>query len=86
MKAVAAPSRAITHIQNTAPGPPTKMALATPARLPVPTLDERLMAKAWKEVIFRLPMLSIGSLPGRKRFLIIVGSIVNCTPRRFHVK
>ena len=31
------PSKAIIHIQNTAPGPPTVMAVATPARLPVPT-------------------------------------------------
>ena len=38
-KAVAEPTSAITHIQNTAPGPPTAMAVATPARLPVPTRE-----------------------------------------------
>ena len=35
--ALAAPSSAITHIQKTAPGPPMAMAVATPARFPVPT-------------------------------------------------
>jgi hypothetical protein len=96
MKAVAAPSRAITHIQNTAPGPPTKMALATPAKLPVPTLEERLMAKAWKEET-DLPFPSLkgrgiksspfkGELEGVHRFFSIVGSIVNCTAFKFQVK
>ena len=36
-KALLAPSNAITHIQNIAPGPPTVIAVATPARFPVPT-------------------------------------------------
>ena len=72
MKAVLAPSKAITHIQNTAPGPPTKMALATPAKLPVPTLDERLMAKAWKEdTFFPVDVDSVGV----HRLRSIVGSI-----------
>ena len=31
------PSSAVIHIQNTAPGPPVEMAMATPAMLPVPT-------------------------------------------------
>ncbi len=30
---------AMTHIQKTAPGPPTAMAVATPAMLPVPTRE-----------------------------------------------
>ncbi len=34
--AVAAPKNAISHIQNIAPGPPSTMAVATPAILPVP--------------------------------------------------
>ena len=38
MKADDEPSKANTHIQNTAPGPPMLMAVATPARLPVPIL------------------------------------------------
>ena len=45
-KALAAPRRAITHIQNTAPGPPRAIAVATPARLPVPTREAMDMAKA----------------------------------------
>ncbi len=49
MKAVDAPIKAITHIQNTAPGPPIAMAVATPTMLPVPTLPERARQKAWKE-------------------------------------
>ena len=46
MKAVADPRRAMTHIQKTAPGPPIAMALATPARFPVPTRDAIETAKA----------------------------------------
>ncbi len=36
-KIVAIPTRAVTHIQKTAPGPPETSAVATPAMLPVPT-------------------------------------------------
>ena len=50
-KAVEAPMRAMTHIQNTAPGPPTAMAVATHARFPVPTLVATDTAKAWKDEI-----------------------------------
>ena len=34
------PNMAITHIQNTAPGPPAWIAMATPAILPRPTVAE----------------------------------------------
>ena len=44
-----APDALQAHIQNTAPGPPMAMAVATPARLPVPTLVATETAKAWKE-------------------------------------
>ena len=37
IKAVEDPSRAITHIQKTAPAPPAEMAATTPTRLPMPT-------------------------------------------------
>ena len=37
MKAVEEPSRAMSHIQNTAPAPPALMAATTPTRLPMPT-------------------------------------------------
>ena len=37
-KAVDAPISAVTHIQNTAPGPPAEIAATTPTMLPIPTL------------------------------------------------
>ena len=43
---VAMPTSAVIHIQNTAPGPPTAMAVATPAILPVPTVADRAVIKA----------------------------------------
>ena len=49
MNALLEPNRAIIHIQNTAPGPPTVRAVATPAKLPVPTRLANDTAKAWKE-------------------------------------
>ena len=44
------PKKADTHIQNTAPGPPAKMAPVTPAMLPVPTVPARAVDTAWKGV------------------------------------
>ena len=58
-KALALPKRAIIHIQNTAPGPPTTIAVATPARLPVPTRLAMDTAKAWNEEMLRLPSLPL---------------------------
>ena len=37
---------AMAHIQNTAPGPPRLIAMATPATLPVPTRDAAEIEKA----------------------------------------
>ena len=37
-----------THIQNIAPGPPTEIAIATPAMLPRPTVPDNAVAKAPK--------------------------------------
>src|SRR5690606_537836 len=48
---VAMPTRAVHHIQNSAPGPPRKMAVATPAILPVPTVAARQVISAWKGLI-----------------------------------
>ena len=56
MKAVAVPSRATTHIQKIAPGPPRMRASATPTMLPVPTRQARPTAKAWKEDRERPPL------------------------------
>ncbi len=45
-KLLAMPSRAETHIQNTAPGPLAAIASVTPARLPLPTRAARLVQSA----------------------------------------
>ena len=37
----------VIHIQNSAPGPPMPMAVATPTMLPVPTVAARAVVKAW---------------------------------------
>ena len=49
MKLLAAPMIAKTHIQNTAPGPPVTMAVATPAILPTPMRAPMLRQNASKE-------------------------------------
>ena len=46
----AMPSRADIHIQNTAPGPPYTMAVATPAMEPVPIVAARAVDRAWSWV------------------------------------
>ena len=46
---VEAPSRAVTHIQNTAPAPPADTAATTPTRLPMPTRVAVEMTSVWKE-------------------------------------
>lgn len=38
----------MSHIQNTAPGPPTAIAVPTPAMLPTPTRDAAEIVNAWK--------------------------------------
>ena len=40
------PTNALTHIQNTAPGPPTAMATATPATFPIPTVEDKAVINA----------------------------------------
>ena len=40
------PKRAVTHIQKIAPGPPSAIAVATPARLPVPTWPDSAVESA----------------------------------------
>jgi hypothetical protein len=45
-KLVISPTKAEIHIQNTAPGPPKKMAVATPAMDPVPMVEAKAVAKA----------------------------------------
>ena len=43
---VAMPTSAVHHIQKSAPGPPRKIAVATPAMLPVPTVAESTVISA----------------------------------------
>ena len=52
------PRKATTHIQNSAPGPPVYTATATPAMLPVPTREARLVVSAWMGV---MPWLSFSA-------------------------
>lgn len=40
------PAAALSHIQASAPGPPSTMALATPTMVPVPTVAARLVISA----------------------------------------
>ena len=42
------PRKENTHIQKMAPGPPAARAAATPAMEPVPMVEARAVAKAWK--------------------------------------
>ena len=58
MNAEELPSRAVSHIQNTAPGPPRQIAVEMPAILPVPTLEAVDTIRAGK---MKGPFLS---LPG----------------------
>jgi len=55
------PTSAMAHIQNTAPGPPSVMATATPAMLPPPTRPPTETSSAWRAVIWLGSPLS--SLP-----------------------
>jgi hypothetical protein len=49
------PKIAVTHIQNMAPGPPRVIAVATPARLPVPTCPDSAVETACHGVISPSP-------------------------------
>ena len=81
--AVADPMSAMTHIQKTAPGPPSAMAVATPARFPVPTRVATETAKAWKDVMCRCCWSLVVAVSVRRRNISRI--MRNCTPRVFHV-
>src|SRR5699024_2050242 len=51
MKDVAAPRKAIIHIQNTAPGPPKAIAVATPPMLPMPTRLASDIIRDWNDEV-----------------------------------
>ena len=74
-KPVAIPKRAIIHIQKIAPAPPRDIATATPAKLPVPTRADKLVHKAWNELI---PSLVEVLLPFSR--LNIWPKCLSCTP------
>ena len=79
--AVAMPTRATTHIQKIAPGPPYKSAAATPNTLPMPTRAASEIAKAWKEEMppsapLREPR-TVRTISGKRR---------SCTPRETTVR
>src|SRR5699024_12413033 len=77
IKALAAPINAMTHIQNTAPGPPNTIAVATPAILPVPTREPALIANAWNGGI---PFFSFSDDSGFSPIARIISCIhLNCT-------
>ena len=46
------PTRALTHIQKTVPGPPIDKAMATPAMLPIPTVAAMALSNACTELIW----------------------------------
>ena len=43
----AMPTMPVSQIQNSAPGPPMEIAVATPTMLPVPTVAARAVVSAW---------------------------------------
>jgi len=54
---VAMPKTPVSHIHNTAPGPPEAIAVATPTILPVPTVAAKAVVKAPKWLISPSPSL-----------------------------
>ena len=72
----------MSHIQKTAPGPPTATAVATPAKLPVPTRLANDTAKAWKEEIcFSPPAAFCVESPKRRTISPIIRNCTNL-PRK----
>ena len=55
---VAMPNSAASHIQNSAPGPPATMAVATPTMLPVPIVADNAVHSAPKLVTSPSPPVS----------------------------
>ena len=72
-------SSAMSHIQNTAPGPPTAIAVPTPAMFPTPTRDAAEIVKAWNaETDWGRPLASVGV---RSRSVLNISGMRRiCTP------
>jgi hypothetical protein len=78
MRLVAPPMNAMSHIQKIAPGPPTTIAVPTPAMLPTPTRDAAESVNAWNaEMDCGRP----SSSSGERSVIVrnISGSHLNCT-------
>ena len=68
MNADAPPMKAISHIQNTAPGPPMAIAVPTPAMFPTPTREAAEIVNAWNaETDWGFPSAVRGVLSVRVR-------------------
>src|SRR5690625_7238338 len=76
MKDVAAPRKAIIHIQNTAPGPPKAIAVATPPMLPMPTRLASDIIRDWNDEVPSADFSPTTSC------LSMSGIPVTCTNRR----
>ena len=64
------PTAAVTHIQKIAPGPPMRIAVATPPIFPLPTVEARAVDRAWNEVMEPSPAPDPGfarALPNVRR-------------------
>ena len=62
------PKNEMTHIQNTAPGPPVRIAPATPTMMPVPTCAAMAVASAWNELMPPPPFLPLREMLPKTRF------------------
>jgi len=74
----AIPKIAEIHIQNSAPGPPRWIAVATPAMLPTPTVAASAVDSAWK--CETSPCSSLASARRKKANRRAGASLVNWTP------
>ncbi|CAL9361236.1 hypothetical protein SUDANB37_00690 [Streptomyces sp. enrichment culture] len=79
--AEAPPTRAIIHIQKTAPGPPMVIAVATPAMLPVPIRAAAEMVNAPKGLTPDCGLsLKTRNISGIRRICTPLERSVNQTP------
>ena len=67
-----------TQSQKRAPGPPSAIAVATPAMLPTPTVEASAVATAWNGVTLPSPSPGLRSFPSTSPSA--VPSRRNCTP------
>ena len=61
------PNAAQTHIQKIAPGPPMRIAVATPPMLPLPTVEASAVESAWNGVIAPPPAVLRLMMPDRAK-------------------